>query len=193
MAKAKFISGLKPDEPVEVNARIIARTRLDELYVWEGYVDNSYHVHELHNLRIAAKRLRYTFELFADVLPEACEPLRVEVENIQEELGALHDSDVMIALLRLCLGSLDGGEGYMEILARAARLRPKGDYVLHPELLTALLDSTAIPSAEQRQGLELVLNDSKQRREEQYRRFRQHWYQLQERNFRSEVLTVLGI
>src|SRR5260370_7534115 len=107
MAKARPITGLDPQAPTGKNARIIAKVRLEDLYSWESYVDNPYSIQELHNLRIAAKRLRYTLEVFEDVLPEACKPIVKELEQIQEELGALHDSDGMIALLRLCLGGQD--------------------------------------------------------------------------------------
>jgi CHAD domain-containing protein len=193
VAKAKSITGLKRHAPTGVNARIIALTRLEELYRWAEYVNEPYNIDELHDLRIAAKRLRYTLEIFADALPAACEPLRKEVEQIQEELGALHDSDVMIALLRLCLGSQDSGSGYSYLLTKATRLHAKGNYVMNPELLAHLLDSGVTPSAEQRQGLELLLHDLQKRREEQYKTFRQHWHQLEYREFRKELFTVLHL
>jgi ADP-heptose:LPS heptosyltransferase len=47
-----------------------------------------YEVRGLHNLRIAAKRLRYTLEIFADVLPAACQSIADELAQIQDELGA---------------------------------------------------------------------------------------------------------
>ena len=191
MAKAKSITGLNPSTSTGENARVIAQTRLDELYRRAEYIDEPYNIFELHDLRIAAKRLRYTLEIFADVLPEACEPLRKEVEQIQEGLGALHDSDAMIALLRLCLGGQDSGSGYTSLLARAARLRVKGDYEVNPKLIAHLLDPTATPTPEQRRGLELLLRDLQRYREEQYSVFRQYWYQLQDRDFRNELLTVL--
>ena len=109
MAKAKPITGLDPHAPTGKNARIIARVRLEEMYEWDSCVDNPYNIRELHNLRIAAKRLRYTLEIFEEVLPEASKSIVKELEQIQDELGALHDSDVMIALLRLCLGTQDSG------------------------------------------------------------------------------------
>jgi CHAD domain-containing protein len=62
MAKAKPIRGLDSQASTGENARIIARTRLEELYSWSKYVDSPYHIRELHDLRIAAKRLRYTLE-----------------------------------------------------------------------------------------------------------------------------------
>jgi hypothetical protein len=191
MAKAKSITGLKPYRSTGENARLIARTRLDELYLRAEHIDDPYNIFELHDLRIAAKRLRYTLEIFADALPEACETLRKEVEQIQEELGAMHDSDVMIALLRLCLGGQDSGSGYTSLLARATRLNAKGNYEVNPELMAHLLDPAVVPSPVQRQGLELFLRDLQQHREEQYTIFRQHWYQLQYRDFRNELFTVL--
>jgi hypothetical protein len=193
MTKAKSITGLKRHVPTGVNARIIALTRLEELYSWVAYVDDPYNIYELHNLRIAVKRLRYTLEIFADVLPEACGSLRKEVEQVQEELGAMHDSDVMVALLRLCLGSQDSGSGYMYLLARAAQLRAKGNYVVNPELMAHLLDPEVVPSAEQRRGLELLLSDLQKRREEQYIAFRQHWHQLEYRNFRNQLFAALHL
>ena len=194
MAKAKPITGLDTHAPTGKNARIITKVRLAELYSWEKYVENPYYVRELHDLRIAAKRLRYTLEVFAEVLPEACGPIIKELEQIQEELGNLHDSDVMIALLRLCLGSQDSGAIYEEALAHAngAKKKAKGEkLLLPPELVRDLVDLAVVPHVEERYGLEQLLHQQQQRREEQYTAFRQHWYQLQARDFRREIVAAL--
>jgi len=188
VAKAKPITGLDAHAPVARNARLIARTRLEELYSWEGYVDNTYHISELHNLRIAAKRLRYTFEVFEEVLPTAGKAIVDELTRIQDELGALHDSDVLIALLRLCLASQDSAAA--PDLQSASQ--HKGKPLTPPELTEELLDPSVAPTAEQRYGLEQLLQNQEQTREQQYTAFRQHWYQLQARDFRREVLAVLS-
>jgi CHAD domain-containing protein len=104
MAKAKPLNRLDPNAPTGQNARCIARSRLDEMYSWAVGVDTPYEVRGLHNLRIAAKRLRYTLEIFENALPSACQLIAHELAQDQDELGALHDSDVMIALLRLYMG-----------------------------------------------------------------------------------------
>src|SRR3989442_13681465 len=135
MAKARPIQGLDVHASTGKNARIIARTRLEEMYAWDRYVDSPYHIRELHNLRIAAKRLRYTLEVFEDVLPEACKPLVKELEQIQEELGALHDSDVMIALLRLCLGSQDSAIHPEQLQSDGETQPKKGKSLVSPELV----------------------------------------------------------
>lgn len=191
MAKAKPITGLDVHAPVAKNARIIARTRLEEMYEWSQYVDNPYEVHNLHNLRIAAKRLRYTLELFEDVLPEESKAVVEELTQIQDELGALHDHDVMIALLRLCLGSQDGGTAYEVALSQADKQKGKA-YLLEPELVANVLDPNVTPSAEQRYGLEQLLHKHEQEREKTYQAFRQHWYQLQSRDFRRQILDLLN-
>jgi CHAD domain len=191
MAKAKPITGLDPQAPTGKNARLIAKERLEEMYAWDSYVDNPYHIQELHNLRIAAKRLRYTLEVFEDVLPEACKPIIKELEQIQEELGALHDSDVMIALLRLCLGSQDSAMHLEQLQSDEETQHREGKSLVSPELVAVLLKPTVAPSAGERYGLEQYLQIQEQLREKQYTAFRQHWYSLQARDFRCEILDIL--
>src|SRR5690242_413519 len=87
MAKAKPITGLDVQAPTSQSAGTIARVRLEEMYEWSRYVDSPYSVRELHNLRIAAKRLRYTLEIFTDFLPDDCKAVVKELEQIQNELG----------------------------------------------------------------------------------------------------------
>ncbi len=54
----------------------------------------------LHRLRIAHKRLRYTVETFADVLPEDLAVLAQGAARMQSRLGDLHDVDVGIVCVR---------------------------------------------------------------------------------------------
>jgi CHAD domain len=192
MAKAKPLTGLDPHAPTGQNARWIARTRLDEMYSWAADVDNPYEVWGLHNLRIAAKRLRYALEIFEDVLPPTAQAMADELAQIQDELGALHDGDVMIALLRLCIGSEDAGITYEQALVKAGKQQGKGKLLLQPAMVAAVLDPDVAPSARQRYGLEQLLLKQVQLREERYRAFRQHWYQLQARDFRREILDILN-
>jgi CHAD domain-containing protein len=50
----------------------------------------------LHEMRIAAKRLRYALELFTPCLGEALKPFCKEIARMQDSLGELHDCDVWI-------------------------------------------------------------------------------------------------
>lgn len=192
MAKAKSIVNLDIQAPVGRNARIIAQVRLEELYQWSKFVDEPYRVRELHDLRIAAKRLRYTLEVFEDYLPAFCKEAVKELTQLQDDLGDLHDSDVMIALLRLCLGMQESGTGYENALDSIKSRKVKGRLLLEPELVTAVLDPAHSPSAEQRYGLERLLFDQERLREQQYETFRQHWYTLERSNFQHQLLENLG-
>jgi hypothetical protein len=188
MAKARPIKGLDIQAPTSQNAAIIARTRLEELYEWSKYVDAPYAVRELHNMRIAAKRLRYTLEVFEDYLPEECKAAVDELQRLQDELGEMHDSDVLIAMLRLCLANQES-----PLNNQALSVSSKGAHksFLPQELIEALVDPTAAPDAEQRYGLEQFLHKQEKLRVEQYQNFRQHWYRLQEQDFRNHLLEML--
>lgn len=193
MARARPIKGLDSQAPTGMNARIIAKVRLEDLYSWESYVDNPYNIRELHNMRIAAKRLRYTFEVFEDVLPNQSKPIVEELVKIQDELGILHDTDVMIALLRLCLGSQDTASivDYAQSSANVQQRKEKS--LVAPELVADLLDPAVAPTTGERFGLELFLQHQEQLRATQYDTFRQHWYALQARDFRREIMELLDI
>lgn len=191
MAKAKAITYLDTQAPVAVNARLIARERLAELYQWEAAVDDSANIRGLHDMRIAAKRLRYTFEVFEEVLPASGKAIVEELTRIQDELGALHDSDVIIALLQM---RLSDGQGDMAAEHGAGtKLSPSHIKPLVPvDMAAYLLGPHAAPTEEQRRGLEAFLHQQVHLREQRYDTFRQHWRQLEERDFRREVLNVLG-
>ncbi|GCE11549.1 CHAD domain-containing protein [Tengunoibacter tsumagoiensis] len=192
MAKAKPVADLVLSASVAENAEKILHVRLKEFYQWEQYVDEPYEVANLHNLRIAAKRLRYTLEIFAEALPEDAALLLTEVEQIQEELGNLHDTDVLIALLRLRLGSLDGGTGYEEALLSSTRKPGKSMFSISPALVSQLLAPHAAPTAVERQGLEILLQKLQQKRKAFYLTFREHWYQLKGHDFYHQVLQLNG-
>jgi hypothetical protein len=99
MSKAWPVANLDPNAPLDVNARRILRVRIGEFYSYEPIVANPLATIDLHNLRIAAKRLRYTLELFAGVFGDEGKRQIDRVKAIQEALGTLHDLDVRIALI----------------------------------------------------------------------------------------------
>ena len=190
MAKAKVITNIDAHAPTGVNARIIAKTRLNELYAWDVYVDDPYNVHELHNMRISAKRLRYTLEIFEETFPQEGAQIIQEITRIQEELGAIHDSDVMVALLLLRLASYDSGANYEHALKSVVE-EQRVKAMVNPALLAALVDPKTLPSAEEREGLESLVNSLQRQREEQYTAFRRRWNELKAQNFQRRVIMLL--
>jgi CHAD domain-containing protein len=60
-------------------------------------------VETLHDLRIAAKRLRYALEFVREPLGAPVEPLIARVVALQDHLGLLHDADVAASMARTFL------------------------------------------------------------------------------------------
>ena len=80
-------------------AYISISTRLDKLLSYEVYVYRPECVAELHAMRIAAKRLRYTMEIFAPVYRDELKSPLQTARQIQEALGNIHDCDVWMLFL----------------------------------------------------------------------------------------------
>lgn len=94
--KARAVAGLEPDAPLRPNVARIVAVRLDEL---RGRADDALAVgagEAQHDLRIAAKRLRYVLELFGPCLGEEAEAARRAAKRLQSTLGDLHDCDLML-------------------------------------------------------------------------------------------------
>jgi len=66
-------------------------------------------VETLHDLRIAAKWLRYTLEFVREALGPDVTPLVARVTAMQDHLGYLHDADVSAAMARTFLVEQAGG------------------------------------------------------------------------------------
>lgn len=75
----------------------------------------------LHDLRIAAKRLRYTADTFAEALPAEIADLARTAARMQGRLGDLHDVDVAIAAVRHARSL--SAEGRSELLVALGKTR----------------------------------------------------------------------
>ena len=94
--KAREVEGLDPRGALRPNAVRIVRTRLDEL---RGFADRALAADAgstQHEMRIAAKRLRYALEIFAPCFGEEAEAARRAAKGLQSALGDLHDCDIML-------------------------------------------------------------------------------------------------
>ncbi len=185
MAKATLLKHLNVHAGTAQNAYQIVRQRLEDLYSWSSYVDDPTNVHELHDMRIAAKRLRYTFEVFEEVLPASLTPMVDDLATLQDRLGELHDTDVMITLLKLCLG-----QDHTQIVKdQVQAIKQKN--MLPTELMADLTDPAVAPDTLERDGLEHLLSSLQQERERRYQVARDYWCTLQQHNFRQRILDSL--
>jgi CHAD domain-containing protein len=73
--------------------------QLEEMLAYESCVHQPEHVAELHAMRIAAKRLRYTMEVFAPLYPDELKGPLHTVRDIQDIIGDIHDCDVWVQYL----------------------------------------------------------------------------------------------
>lgn len=79
--------------------RDIIRAGLRELMVLSRSLYRPRKTRPLHEMRLAAKRLRYAIELFAPCWEEPLAPFAKEIARLQSSLGELHDCDEWISEL----------------------------------------------------------------------------------------------
>jgi hypothetical protein len=95
--KARKVKGLDPEGALADNAEQIVRVRLDELWSFTPRALDPAEVVALHDMRIAAKRLRYVLEVTAETCfgPYAKTALK-RIKDLQDLLGEIHDCDVQL-------------------------------------------------------------------------------------------------
>lgn len=94
--KARAVEGLDPAAPLAPNARLIVATRLGEMRSFAERALAPDAVTAQHDMRIAAKRLRYALEILGPCIGAAAEPARIAARDLQSVLGDLHDCDVIL-------------------------------------------------------------------------------------------------
>lgn len=92
-----MVEGLDPRGPLRPNASAIMEIRLDELRGFAARALAPEAGRAQHDMRIAAKRVRYVLEVFAPCLGEEADAVRRAAKRLQSVLGDLHDCDLMLA------------------------------------------------------------------------------------------------
>jgi CHAD domain-containing protein len=72
---------------------------LDRFLSYEEYISQPERVKELHAMRIAAKQLRYTLEIFAALYPGGLKSHLQIMKQVQDLLGIIHDHDIWGVML----------------------------------------------------------------------------------------------
>lgn len=86
-------------------APLMVRSNLESMLGLGAKVYKPFKQNGLHNLRIAAKRLRYSIELFALCGSDSAKPLAKKISRLQDYLGEVHDCDLWIKALGEILSS----------------------------------------------------------------------------------------
>jgi CHAD domain-containing protein len=87
--KARKVKKLDPAAPLAENAARIARARLDELRSFAPAALEPAHERQQHDMRIAAKRLRYVLEATEFCFGKLAQTARRRARDLQDLLGEL--------------------------------------------------------------------------------------------------------
>jgi len=94
--KARAVGGLDPEAPLRGNAQKIIRVRLDELRSFAEEALDPAASGAQHDMRIAAKRLRYVLEIVGPCFGPEAKAARRAAKELQSVLGEIHDCDVLL-------------------------------------------------------------------------------------------------
>jgi hypothetical protein len=175
--KARKVKGLDPAAPLADNAERIVAVRLDELLSFMPRALDPSEVVALHDMRIAAKRLRYILEVTADTCfgPYAATALK-RTKDVQDLLGEIHDCDEQLPRVLALLEELRAAD------AREARARaPAGTADLEAAHAASTTHATAW------RGLNTLAVHLVARRALLFERFLQLWARLQRNAFATRL------
>jgi hypothetical protein len=174
--KARPVKGLDRDAPLADNLERTVATRLDELCSFVPRALDPKRMKALHDMRIAAKRLRYILEVGAEPCfgPYAVEAIK-RTRDLQDLLGELHDCDVQLPRVRALQDELRAADA-LEARARAGNA---------PDLDPTLASGT--PHAPAWRGLETLRIYVEARRGLLFERFGEMWRDLEREGFRPRL------
>lgn len=173
--KARKVKKLDPDGSLGEGAARIVQVRLDELYSFTPAVLDPGEISALHDMRIAAKRLRYVLEVTEPCFGPAARTGLAEAKHLQEILGEIHDCDVMLPRVEAHVARL------AEHDVAAARASSDGASDLPA---AAVCDA---PNRSRYPGLRSLETYLRARRVVLYEHFVEHWARLDEEGFRQRL------
>jgi hypothetical protein len=160
--KARRVKGIDPAGSLVDNAQRIVAVRLDELAGFAPKVFDPGEVEALHDMRIAAKRLRYVLEVTGDLFGPFADDARKRIKELQDLLGDIHDCDVLVPRV---LGVLE-------------ELRDE--------------DVAAVVDGEEYRGHELLIVRTRARRHQLFEQFLAFWTDLERDGFRARLLYAIA-
>jgi CHAD domain-containing protein len=177
--KARAVKGLDPEASLADNAERIVRTRLDELFSFTPKALNPKRVKALHDMRIAAKRLRYVLEVTSFCFGPYASTATKRAKELQDLLGEIHDCDEMLPRVRGVIAELRHVD-VDDLLERGADLDDLPADV-----------AAAVRHRDSYGGLEVLAVWLEARRTLLFERFLDRWKTLQRQAFRERLERAL--
>ncbi len=169
--KAKRVKHLDPRGGLADQAERIIRVRLDELIAFTPRALDPSEVQALHDMRIAAKRLRYVLEIFGDLFGPYADKAGRRAKDLQDLIGEIHDCDVMLPRVHALMAELEADA------ARTVRAAAGPAEDLDPAL------TAAAPHGPQWRGLHTLATHLVARRALLFERFLLLWTELGREGF----------
>ena len=165
--KARPVKKLDPQRSLGENAARIVQVRLDEML---GFAPRALEgkTRAQHDMRIAAKRLRYVLEVTGFCFGRPADTARRRARDLQDILGEIHDCDVMLPRVRDHLKQLQRSD------AQVVRRKADGAPDLDPRLAARAPHRTAY------RGLDVLAVFLEARRELLTDRFAAFWARQEE-------------
>lgn len=181
--KARRIKHLDTGAPLADAAERIVRVRLDELLGFLPAALDPAQPATHHDLRIAAKRLRYVLELCSFCLGSYAATAAKRAKELQDVLGEVHDCDVMLPRVLAEVGELRVTDA--ALIAQAAG----------PDLRNADVPASAVvgaPGGAAYRGLEVYAAYLQARRAVLFARFEDLWRRLEREGFAARLRFAVG-
>ncbi len=178
--KARKVKKLEPEGALGANAGRIAAVRLEELRSFAPRALDPAEVEALHDMRIAAKRLRYVLEITEPALGPSARQGAKTAKKLQDLLGEIHDCDVMLPRVRAHTGRLRAEDA--EWVRHAAGSRAKD---LAPSA------ARGAPNRARYRGLEALGVYLSARRAVLFERFLREWEALEAGGFAARLMEGL--
>jgi hypothetical protein len=178
--KARRVQGLDPEGTLADNAERIVLARLDELYAFMPQAADEAEVEALHDMRIAAKRLRYVLDVTRTCFGPYAATAAKRAKELQALLGDIHDCDEHLPTVEALIAELRAEDA---VAVRAAAGRAA-------DVDAAL--AAAAPNADAYDGLVALATYLIARRQVLFARFLLRWNELQREGLRSRLAFAAG-
>ena len=130
--RARRVKGLRPDMRLDDAAQRIVAVRLKELCSFMPAAGDPHEVQTLHDMRIAAKRLRYILELTDFCFGPYASKAARRAKQLQDLIGEIHDCDVTLPRVEALLAEVGPDDPAAPGLeAIAARVRTRRHALFH--------------------------------------------------------------
>ncbi len=173
--KARKVKGLDPDGPLGDQLERIVRVRTAELFAFMPRAGEPDEVAHLHDMRIAAKRLRYILEIAEESFGPYAATASKRTKELQDLLGEIHDCDVTLPRVLALTGRARADD------VETARTKAGAAKDLEPKL------ASGGPNAQAYRGLAALATYYQARRELLFDRFLVFWEGLQREGFRARL------